>query len=75
MDELIEAFQIFKKYVEPGSYEFKFPTACEHDVLMILGVEPGAVSSDDLARLEELSFTPGNEWGDNGFSSHKFGSC
>lgn len=75
MDELIEALTIFKKYVEPDSYEARFPTHCEHDVLYVyIGVSPDVMDEGDPERLEELGF----EWElelDETWSSFRFGSC
>jgi hypothetical protein len=67
MDALIEALTIMRKYANP-----EFPTNCTHDLLWV-DVSPALVSPQDLARLEELWFTP-NEDG-IGFSSTFFGSC
>lgn len=69
MKDLIEALTILAKYMDP---EQKWPTACEHDVLHVCGVEPEDVSEEDMKRLDELGFFP-NE--DGGFMSYKFGSC
>jgi hypothetical protein len=67
MDDLIEALTIFRKYGNPA-----YPTHCEHDEMFVCGIDPGSVSAEDLARLEELSFTPTDA---DSFSSFKFGSC
>ena len=48
--------------------------SCEHDVLMVLCVNKDDVTPEELERLEKLSFSPGNEYGDNGFH-YRFGSC
>ncbi len=72
MKDLIEALTIFLKYLEEGSYEFNFPTNCEHDKLWI-NVDATLVSAEDIARLDELSFRVDDEFG--GFYSGKFGSC
>lgn len=69
MKDLIEALQIFLKYGNPG-----WPTHCEHDVLTVM-IDPANVSEEDLARLEELSFIPGSEYGEDVFTSFKFGSA
>lgn len=65
MKDLIEALAIFSKYSDT-----KFPTHCEHDVLYVL-VNPGLVSTEDMAKLEELSFKPDGDI----FQSYRFGSC
>jgi hypothetical protein len=72
MDNLIEALTIFKKYLVVG-YHQTYPTACEHDVL-IVNVNPDLVSSEDKKRLEELDFEEDGEYG-NAFISFHYGSC
>lgn len=67
---LIEAFTIFQKYGDPT-----WPTHCEHDVLMIVGIDPNDVSDEDTARLDELGFFVGNEYGEEMFQSFRFGSA
>jgi len=66
MDDLIEAFTIFRKYGNP-----EYPTHCEHDELWICGIDPGAVSPDDTARLDQLGFFAA----DDAFKSFRFGSA
>jgi len=66
MSELIEALQIFLKYGNPSH-----PTHCEHDTLHICGIEPGDVSEEDLAKLDELGFF----LYEDGFQSFRFGSA
>lgn len=70
MEDLIKALQIFLKYVEKGSYQEKYPFHCEHDELYV-NVDPQLVSQEDAAELETLGF----HLGDEGFISHRFGSC
>ena len=68
MKELIEALQIMLKYGD-----VPFPTHCEHDELRVYpAVSPSEFSPEDLARLDELSFTPDSE---EGFISFRYGSC
>ncbi len=67
MKDLIEALNIFLKYGNDRN-----PTWCEHDCLYV-AVDPGKVSEEDKARLEELSFHADEMHED--FSSHRFGSC
>lgn len=65
---MIEALTIFAKYADPYS-----PTNCEHDVLMVIGVDVAAVSAEDQARLDELGF----HWS-NGYDcwvSYRYGSA
>jgi hypothetical protein len=66
MDDLIEALTIMRKYANPEQ-----PTNCTHDLLWV-NVDARLVSPADLARLEELHFTPDSEIG---FYSYYFGSC
>lgn len=71
-DALIEALQIFRKYAPTT----KWPTHCEHDVLIIYGVEPTKVSPEDHKRLEFLGFHVTDEYGEPGnYQSFRFGSC
>lgn len=65
MDDLIEALQIFRKYVRS-----QFPTHCEHDILYVLA-DPMVMSIEDKERLEELHFHSDGE----AFYSHYFGSA
>ena len=72
MDNLIEALNIFKKYLTKD-YERKYPTQCQHDVLVV-NVDPALVSEEDKKRLEELDFTPSEEF-EESFISFHYGSC
>ena len=71
MRDLIKALQIFLKYITPGDYGEKFPTACEHDKLFINCVSPDKVSEEDKKELKELGFVP---YEDVVFVSYRFGS-
>ena len=51
MKDLIEALMIFAKYKD-----LQYPTHCEHDTLMIMGVTEDEVSETDQKRLDELGF-------------------
>ena len=52
MDDLIEAFRIFRKYGNP-----KNPTHCGHEALYINSeIAPRKVSAEDTKRLAELGF-------------------
>lgn len=68
MEDLIKALQIFAKYTDT-----KYPTNCEHDVLMIMGVDRDDVTGDDEKELDKLSF----RWDEDNecFSSDRFGSA
>ena len=70
MNDLIEALQIFAKYGNPD-----YPTHCEHDTLMIMGICPEDVSVEDKEKLDELGFSVTEEYGENMFISFKFGSA
>ena len=69
MKDLIEALNIFLKYMSP---EEKWPTHCEHDVLHVL-VDPSHVNHEDKLRLKELSFIPSDN--EPYFMSFRFGSA
>lgn len=66
MDDLIEALTIFRKYTNESN-----PTNCSHDVLAVCDIEEGAVSAEDVARLDTLGFF----WDDECWISYRFGSC
>ena len=66
MDDLIKALTIFSKYTDT-----KYPTHCEHDVMMVM-VDPNIVSPEDIIELEQLGFDVTE---DNCFSSFHFGSA
>ena len=67
MDDLIKAFQIFRKYSKA-----KYPTNCSHDLLFV-NVNPTLVSKEDIKSLDVLSFLVDEEL--EGFISFGFGSC
>lgn len=68
MDKLIEALQIFLKYQNPP-----FPTHCEHDVMMVVGISKDEVSKQDVKRLDKLGFFWSNEY--DCWASYRFGSA
>ena len=68
MSDLIKALQIFLKYGDP-----KYPTACTHDTLIIVGIEPAQVSEEDKAELEKLGFFVSSEF--EAFASFRYGSA
>jgi hypothetical protein len=70
MDDLIEALNIVRPYMT--EYGAKYPTHCEHDVL-ILNVDPTVISETDRGRLLDLSFFVSTEF--DALVSFKFGSC
>ena len=71
MDELIEALTILGKYM--SAQKRKYPTHCEHDVLMVCHVPHQAVSDEDEARLKVLGFDWDEQY--DCWSSFRFGSC
>lgn len=68
MNDLIEALQIFTKYVGDDRN-----VSCEHDV-MYIQCNPETVASEDIERLEELGFYADTDDLMN-FYSYRFGSC
>lgn len=74
MNDLIEALQIFNKYLQKDTtnYHNQYPTGCEHDILRVY-VEPDTVSDEDKERLAKLGFAP--DYDLYNFKSTKYGSC
>lgn len=74
MDELIEALQIFLKYIEKDSYDYKYPTNCNvHDLLLVTAIkEKDIISKEDQERLSDLGFEWNAEY--DAYGSFKFGS-
>lgn len=70
MEDLIKALQIFLKYGNP-----RHPTHCEHDVLIICGIDPAKVTDMDRMELDRLGFFVSNEYGELCFQSYRFGSA
>lgn len=68
MKDLIEALQIFSKYTDT-----KYPTHCEHDILMIMEVDEDSVTEDEAKRLDELGFFWSEEY--ECWASFRFGSA
>jgi hypothetical protein len=68
MNDLIKALTILAKY--NGLGEEYAPTHCEHDVLIIAGVQWDDLSEEDKVALDELGFHSG----DYGVESFRFGS-
>jgi len=68
MDDLIEALQIFKKHQTPT----RWPTICQHDELIIVGVT-GELPEEDRERLQELGFEYNED--EEYWSSCRFGSA
>jgi len=68
MNDLIEALSIFARYKCE-----KYPTHCEHDVLIIMSVTRDEVSADDAKRLDALGFF----WSESEeyWQSFRFGSA
>lgn len=70
LTELIEALTILRKYGDPA-----YPTHCEHDTLTICGIDPGNVSQEDKAQLDEKGFFVSTEYGCEAFVSYRYGSA
>jgi hypothetical protein len=71
MKDLIAALTIFLKYKNE-----RYPTCCEHDRLMVVGISEEEVSDEDKATLKELGFiwSSGGECEDC-WVSFRFGSA
>ena len=67
MEDLIRALRIFMKYENRHA-----PTHCEHDILMIVGIDPNSVTPQDMTELDELGFFVSEEF--DCFASFRFGS-
>lgn len=70
MHDLIAALTILIKYGDPYS-----PTHCEHDELLICGIDPADVSDDDKSELDRLGFFVSESYGMPQFMSFRFGSA
>lgn len=68
MDKLIQALEIFKKYKN-----LDYPTHCEHDVLLVVGIEHSEISGEDILILEDLGFRWMQEY--DCFGSFRYGSA
>lgn len=68
MKDLIEALQIFAKYVNPYA-----PTNCVHDELCIMEVHKNQLNEQEQNRVEELGFF-WDEY-DEAYKSFRFGSA
>jgi len=67
MEDLIKALQIFLKYRNE-----KYPTHCEHDVLMIGRILEGDVSDEDKVELDKFGFFWNEEY--DCWTSYRYGS-
>ena len=65
MEDLIKALQIFMKHTDS-----RYPTKCEHDILIVNCVSPDDVSEEDKNELAKLGFVP---YEDFAFVSYRFG--
>ena len=68
MSDLIEALQILLKYGNPYN-----PLNCNHDEVVICGIDPNDVSTTDKKRLDDLGFFVAEN--EHSFKSFRFGSC
>jgi len=65
MDDLLKAFQIFRKYTNDDVLN------CDHDVMFVC-IDPEIVTDEDKIELKKLGFD--TNW-DGNFYSYRFGSC
>jgi len=68
MSNLIQALVIFMSYKN-----VQFPTHCEHDTLMVVGISQEEVSDEHIAQLEKLHFRWNDEY--DCWSSSFYGSA
>lgn len=68
MEDLIKALQIFLKYRNE-----KWPTHCEHDIMLISKVHQDDVSEEDDLELDKLGFSWNDEY--DCYTSYRFGSA
>lgn len=68
MENLIKALTIFLKY---GNQDY--PTHCEHDELLVVGISEDVVSDEDKEELDKLGFFWDEEYGS--WASFHFGSA
>lgn len=68
MEHLIQALQIFLKYKNAT-----YPTHCEYDVLIVVGITEAEVTPEDQCKLKELGFRYSYEY-DN-WISYRFGAA
>ena len=66
MKDLIKALQILLKYGNP-----KFPFACEHETLYIVGIDANNITEEDKIELRSLGFIINN----SEIYSYKYGSA
>ncbi len=69
MKDLIEALTILARYASDS----RWPTMCEHDVLMVVGVRKDAPDAVEVVRLAELGFRWSDEY--DCWASYRFGSA
>lgn len=70
MGDLIKALQILQRYRDE-----QFPTICEHDIIIFVGIDPTDVSEEDKEELKRLGVLHGDPYGDPCFYSYRFGSA
>jgi hypothetical protein len=68
MKDLIKALQIFLKYKNKD-----YPTHCEHDVLIVVGITEDEVSEEDKTELKKLGFRWDSEY--DSWASFRYGSA
>lgn len=68
MENLIKALSIFLKYQNN-----KYPTHCEHDIMMVASITQEEVSEEDIELLADLGFNWNYEY--DCFTSYEYGSA
>ena len=68
MEDLIKALQIFLKYRNE-----KYPTHCEHDIMMVGRIGKDEISQEDKDELQTLGFTWSKEY--ECWTSFRYGSA
>ena len=59
MKDLIEALTILLKYMIDPTH--RWPTACEHDILYVCGIDLSKIPVEDVRKLSKLGFLPGSD--------------
>jgi hypothetical protein len=70
MNDLIEALTILGKYIDPESTNWRNPTHCEHDIMLVM-CDREDLLPHDAKRLDELGFFFSGEY--HTWASFRFG--